>query len=558
MMYRILCLCAYLLIQSGTLAQTELSQPFHIQVDRDFYLTGEYVWYKVYVLFPSNDEAQLPLYVDLIGPNDQLLIHHMLPPFPSKSHGEIYLNPDWKEGLYTLVAYQQNAASQEQAIHHQIPIPIYDPDQLSEERSLSDLEEDFQGPQSIIQENYALNITLNVSQSRYSPREKVDVHIKVMQAQGQKGKANLSVSVRPVLQGVNFFSSPGIPIMDQVESVEGSYFGLPDIPLRIQTTSSTVDMPVAVWSKDSLRVVFTEIDAGQINARIKPFYGKQKIQLFPMQGGEEGPELTWNETPYYLSSKISTNTSLPSSEAFNQYLILGRKRQLFQQIFPQSYGVTPLKDAETQRSLISDVSFEASEYIPFENLEAFIRETVYIRYKNKRGKTEIRLLNLDNNLYYKETPLFLVNGYLTRDEEAVMNIPWREITRIELLLSEYRLLPQFAGLGGNGVMVIHTISDRYLSPIIENCTLTEIQGYHTALTYHPPVYTSDSLLSSPYPDFRSIEYWAPHIETDEQGNAEISFFTSDATGVYEIVVEGISADGRTLRGIETYRVTIEE
>jgi hypothetical protein len=43
-------------------------------------------------------------------------------------------------------------------------------------------------------------------------------------------------------------------------------------------------------------------------------------------------------------------------------------------------------------------------------------------------------------------------------------------------------------------------------------------------------------------------YWNPDVTTDEAtGTARISFFASDLAGLYRVVVEGVTSDGRPVR-----------
>ena len=55
-------------------------------------------------------------------------------------------------------------------------------------------------------------------------------------------------------------------------------------------------------------------------------------------------------------------------------------------------------------------------------------------------------------------------------------------------------------------------------------------------------------------DFRSTIYWNPIVRTDSTGVAQVSFFNSDETGNVQIVVEGITADGKLCRGLGSYMV----
>ena len=45
------------------------------------------------------------------------------------------------------------------------------------------------------------------------------------------------------------------------------------------------------------------------------------------------------------------------------------------------------------------------------------------------------------------------------------------------------------------------------------------------------------------PDFRNLMHWAPNITTDASGKANLDFYTSDQTGRYMVVIQGITPSG---------------
>jgi hypothetical protein len=53
-------------------------------------------------------------------------------------------------------------------------------------------------------------------------------------------------------------------------------------------------------------------------------------------------------------------------------------------------------------------------------------------------------------------------------------------------------------------------------------------------------------------DSRSTIFWKPNLVTDKEGKATLSFYSSDKTGTYTIVLEGADANGN----IGSYRSEI--
>jgi hypothetical protein len=60
--------------------------------------------------------------------------------------------------------------------------------------------------------------------------------------------------------------------------------------------------------------------------------------------------------------------------------------------------------------------------------------------------------------------------------------------------------------------------------------------------FYSPKYTI-SAKDNAEPDYRSTVYWKPDVVTDASGKAQLSFYTSDVTGSYNINIQGSNMDG---------------
>jgi hypothetical protein len=78
-----------------------------------------------------------------------------------------------------------------------------------------------------------------------------------------------------------------------------------------------------------------------------------------------------------------------------------------------------------------------------------------------------------------------------------------------------------------------------------------IIGYSVFRRFYSPVYETRQPVDDKK-DYRSTLYWNPIVRTDSTGVAQVSFFNSDETGNMQIVVEGITTDGKLCRGIWNY------
>ncbi|HLN73100.1 MAG TPA: Plug domain-containing protein, partial [Prolixibacteraceae bacterium] len=81
----------------------------------------------------------------------------------------------------------------------------------------------------------------------------------------------------------------------------------------------------------------------------------------------------------------------------------------------------------------------------------------------------------------------------------------------------------------------------------------DIIGYSVIRQFYSPKYNPEEVPENRN-DFRNTLYWNPVLQTDSTGMANLSYFNSDQTGEVEVVVEGVTSDGKLCRGSCKYNV----
>ncbi|MEQ9414577.1 MAG: TonB-dependent receptor plug domain-containing protein, partial [Cyclobacteriaceae bacterium] len=127
-------------------------------------------------------------------------------------------------------------------------------------------------------------------------------------------------------------------------------------------------------------------------------------------------------------------------------------------------------------------------------------------------------------------------------------IPTQTVERVEVITSAVSLL---GTRGANGAIIIYTkntgvYSEKSVDDRYPNMQTIAIQGYQETEPFPAPSYAKGKFISSN--DLRTTIHWEPNITTDRNGNAQVSFYSADLEGVYRVVVEGLSVDGRPVRG----------
>jgi uncharacterized protein YfaS (alpha-2-macroglobulin family) len=69
------------------------------------------------------------------------------------------------------------------------------------------------------------------------------------------------------------------------------------------------------------------------------------------------------------------------------------------------------------------------------------------------------------------------------------------------------------------------------------------EGVQGKKEFYAPRYDIVEQQKSRVPDFRNLLHWSPQIITDSQGKQAINFYSSDQTGTYKVVVQGMTKNG---------------
>ncbi len=137
--------------------------------------------------------------------------------------------------------------------------------------------------------------------------------------------------------------------------------------------------------------------------------------------------------------------------------------------------------------------------------------------------------------------------------EKIKAIPLGDIEKVEILKSPQNLAI-FGTEGANGVIAVYTRKGKSnkASNLIKGVIEQKIAGYSSYKKFYSPKYLPETAQPEK-PDFRTTLFWEPEIVL-QNGFAEVSFFTSDQTGKYNVILEGISESGEICIGSNEFEV----
>ena len=132
----------------------------------------------------------------------------------------------------------------------------------------------------------------------------------------------------------------------------------------------------------------------------------------------------------------------------------------------------------------------------------------------------------------------------------MLNLDPADLESIEVIRSLDKL-SLFGYVGRAGVLAIYSKSGKIL--LDEDKVKTrKLTGFLSPEVMEAPDHSGKDLSAAP--DFRPVEYWNPVVQTNEKGEAEVTFFTSDEISIFNIDVQGVSSDGKPGIGHNQFEV----
>ncbi|GAB4034070.1 carboxypeptidase-like regulatory domain-containing protein [Spirosoma gilvum] len=166
-----------------------------------------------------------------------------------------------------------------------------------------------------------------------------------------------------------------------------------------------------------------------------------------------------------------------------------------------------------------------------------------------------------NSFSMGSQPLYLMDGMPIEDPygTALFFFSPSDIERIEVLKSAITT-GTYGARGGNGVIAFYTKRARPMqgsAKSTEGMTPMQLIGYPSVQReFYVPRYDAEvtaSPISGPV-DSRDVLYWKPLMQTDSQGHSQLRFPLSDVVRTLRVVIQGITADGRPVLGVQLIQV----
>lgn len=186
-----------------------------------------------------------------------------------------------------------------------------------------------------------------------------------------------------------------------------------------------------------------------------------------------------------------------------------------------------------------DLSTTVKEYIP----------KVRVRYHN--DETVIRMVNEPLNILFENNPLILLDAMPVFDIDLLAGFNPERIKSMGFIYKDYYLNQD----AFQGVISLSSFNNDFAGfPIPENAIYFPYKGTQRAMDFEP-LERVNKEKSDFYPDFRTTLLWETGIELKSN---DLSFYTSEVTGTFEIKIKFFDEEGNECEIYETFEVQSQD
>ncbi len=156
-------------------------------------------------------------------------------------------------------------------------------------------------------------------------------------------------------------------------------------------------------------------------------------------------------------------------------------------------------------------------------------------------------------------PVLIINDVIydaAADYNMLQDYMGYEIQQISILRHNAAGLATLGTQGSNGAFIITT---RPVDPLVArnktNTAFITPRGYNHSIEFYSPVYNTPAQKEKSESDLRITLYWNPKVVLEPDGTALIEYYTDDRGGDHQVVLEGLTTDGRPARTTSVVKIT---
>ena len=191
-----------------------------------------------------------------------------------------------------------------------------------------------------------------------------------------------------------------------------------------------------------------------------------------------------------------------------------------------------------------DIELVMVDYIRLPTMEeVFFELTPGIIFKSRRSGYSVSIFDPIGKMLLKKPPVLFIDGVVVNDPAVIAGLDPGLVEKIDAVTDLY-LVGDYCFFG---LVNLITLTGDYSSVTLPPYAVrVNFRALDPALSFFSPDYHDVEKKKSRIPDLRNTLYWNPSVRPDSDGVFRIDLWASDNIGSYEINLQGISQDGKSI------------
>ena len=157
-----------------------------------------------------------------------------------------------------------------------------------------------------------------------------------------------------------------------------------------------------------------------------------------------------------------------------------------------------------------------------------------------------------NEIFFQYEPLVLLDGMPILNTNEVLQFNPFKIKSLDVVSRRFIM----NRVNFTGVVSYRTYEGDFTwqKPHEEDFVF-DYDGVQEKRIFYQPAYENTTKTNKRLPDFRTLLYWNPDLQLNANNEVDISFFTSDKTGKFKGVIQGLTQDGQPIYHTFDFKVS---
>ncbi|MBP4139111.1 hypothetical protein [Flavobacterium geliluteum] len=530
-----------------------LNESIFVTTNTNSFVTGETLLYKIFCIDKTTNTPTKYTkigYIALIDSNKKIVFTHKLFLENGSSNGDFFIPTTLETGTYKIIGYTSWMLNKSPEEYFNTDIYIVNP--YNENQVNTSADSTIDSKELTFADVNNNDISIDLKNKTFNNREQVQLKISTLSDDYLKG--NYMISIRKtdgfLAQNKMVFSEYQKTNQNTAFNTEitSSNFTLPELRGEIisgRITSSTEEIKnkkvgLSIIGRNyDLKIGKTD-DQGRFLFNIENANPNPNITVQLLEYNKEnytikidGPKaievsnLNFSKLPFHSESAKNISQRVIASQIENAYYNVKKDSLVSPAALTPFYGSVSKE-------------YKLDDFTRFPTMEETITEVVNgVVFRKENKNYSLQVYDYDENYEFSLAPLVLVDGLILENLNEFFTYNPKNIDKVNVVKGLY----YYGAKSFNGIVVFTTKNGDYETKLNGNFIIRpELLRPQGKKEYFQPDYSDNK--NQRIPDYRHQLLWLPNI--DLTAASTITFYTSDISGQFEVILEGFTANGKAV------------